>query len=469
MLLVVVGKSGTVYTGQASDSSEVSWFTKSLPYMVLSCCAHNDALVLCDGFSSWICHLSLDSRQFPEFRHHKLPYVGIIRIMERDKDTVELAACDGRKYNVTWTSLISKSKGEEVKSDTKSKNDSAPSTIKETMMGIKKCSETMEVEGKHIHSLNLYIKQLNILSFLLTDSKECMFSASVRVEQQTTGQVVSYSALIEFTNKKMGFELEGKWWALCISVPSHSGRHYELVRLDSHSFTPSCIVTVPLHEVDCNQNVTVTMKCYLVLDHFDMSRPLCQVPVCEAEVDILHFLTSHRVLNKGILSSPGFTESLEKLSKGRLSNPAEKIQSKVSSLPCKVATSFTSDERNVSLIKNIFSTLGCAISLSPKTEQVRLWYHELPLDIYLSQQSGKILVTFEGTKVSLVLSAKLAVESRVVKQRSSYSKLKLPPSVLRQARQSHRILQFESCKAVTPKAVIHLHHMTTNVMSLLPL
>ncbi|XP_047474558.1 uncharacterized protein LOC125028952 [Penaeus chinensis] len=469
MLLAVVGKSGTVYTGQASGSSKVSWFTKSLPYMVLSCCAHNDALVLCDGFSSWICRLSLDSRQFPEFRHHKLPYVGIIRIMERDKDTVELATCDGRKYNVTWSSLISKGK-EEAKSDTKTKNDGAPSSIKETMMGIKRCSERMEVEGKHIHNLNLYIKQLNILSFLLTDSEECMFSASVRVEQQTIGQVVSYSALIEFTNKKVGFELEGKWWALCISVPTLNGRHYELVRLDSHSFTPSCIVTVPLREVDWNQNVkTVTMKCYLVLDHFDMSRPLCQVPVCEAEVDILHFLTTHRVLNKGILTSPGFTESIEKLSKGRQSNPAENIQSKVSSLPCKVSTSFTSDERNVSLIKNIFSTLGCTISLSPKTEQVRLWYHELPLDMYLSQQSGKILVTFEGTKASLVLSAKLSVENRVVKQRSFYSKLKLPPSVLRQARQSHRILQFESCKAVTPTAVIHLHHITTNVMSLLPL
>ncbi|XP_027214105.2 uncharacterized protein [Penaeus vannamei] len=470
MLLVIVGKSGTVYIGQAGGSSRISWFTKSLTNMVLSCCALDDALAFCDGFSCWICHLSLDSRQFPEVRPHRLPYVGIIKISEMDKDTVELATCDGRKYNVAWSSLVSKSKCEEGKNDTKSKNDSAPSTIKETMMGIKKCSERMEVEGQHIHSLNLYIKQLNILSSLLTDSKEFMFSASVRVEQQTIGQVVSYSALIEFTNKKVGFELEGKWWALCISVPTRNGRHYELVRLDSHSFIPSCIVTVPLREVDWNQNArTVTMECYLVFDHFDMSHPLCQVPVCVAEVDILHFLTAHRVLNKGILASPGFAESIEKLSKSRQNTQAEKMQSKVSSLPCKVSTSFTSDERNVSLIKNIFSTLGCAISLSPKTEQVRLWYHEIPLDIYLSQQSGKILLTFEGTKASLVLSAKLAVEGRIVKQRPSYSKLSLPPTVLRQARQSHRILQFESSKAVTPTAVIHLHHITTNLMSLLPL
>ncbi|XP_042855431.1 uncharacterized protein LOC122242244 isoform X2 [Penaeus japonicus] len=469
MLLVVVTKSGMVYIGQASGSLRISWFSKSLSNVVLGCCGHHDAFAFCDGFNSWICHLFLDSRWFPEFRCHKLPYVGIFKVTETDKDSVELAACDGRKYTVTWNALISRSKEEEAKSDPKSKNAVALSSIKETMMGIKKCSERMEEEGKHLHDLNLYIKQMNILSIILHDSED-VFSAKVRVEQQTIGQVVSYNALIEFTNKKVGFELKGKWWALCVSVPTLSGRHYETVRLDSHSFTPSCVITVPLREVDWNENVsTVAMDCALVLDHFDMSRPLCQVSICVAEVDILHFLTASRVLNKRVLASSNFTEIIKKLSKERHNNQAEKMQNKVSSVVSKVSTSFTSDERNVSLIKDIFSTLGCEISLGPKGEQVRLWYHEIPLDIHLCQQSGRILITFEGTKASLVLSAKSAIEGRIVKHRSSYTKLNLPPSVLRQARQSHRILQFESCKACTPTAVIHLHHMTTNVMSLLPL
>lgn len=486
-VIVVVGKNAIMAIGKPVPSSvlhtsttrdenygkgSLHWSTRTLTTAAVTCYGQKNALVFSDGVSCWLCRITAVGGDEMEVECHELSYNGVMQITCKNMDCIEMLTCDGRKYQCCWKVLTENNKSEnKVCSNLMSSE--LPNTVEGMMTGIQQCSQLMYDEGKSICSLDIYLRQLSLAHRLLTEPRLPLFSTSVRVEHSIM-QSSSYFAHIQFSKPKANINLEGKWWRLCIVVPGYNGDYFISAKLDSKCFATGMGMSVPIPALNLKNSLnSITIKCYLVLEHFSSFQPVCQVFACQAEVDIFHFLTCQRKLSTASLS---FQTSGISLYKTFEEQAFGNYKSNINQNPvpfCKVCTSYITHETVTSLFESLFGLIP-PLNLEQKNSEknilhVSLWYHDDRIDIHCSIKDDRTLLTFEGPNPSVVLSLRAAIERRVMDLGLPSRSVTLTPEVLRQAHLVHRISNFEANSCTTPAFVSHFHHAVTQLISLLPL
>lgn len=484
---MVVGKGAVLNIGKPTSSSVIHtsvefcgkygksslfWQTKTLTTVALTCCGQKDVLVFSDGFVCWLCHISFKSENRVALKCHKLPVSGVIEITCENVDHVEMLTCDGRKYQCSLKFLREGSKDDTHEMSSRLIDKEAPHTMEGIMTGIQRCSELMNTEGKMVHTLDMYIKQLSIAQRLLTEPQSPVFSTSVRVEQSIC-QRNSYFASIQFSKKGSNIDLDGRWWRLCMIIPGADGKKFVSTKLDDECFKTDICMCVALPRLNLSKNLdSITVESYMVLDHFSSCRPVCRVFACQTKIDIFHFLACQRNLSTSDISSPNSVKLIHAVLQGKERTNVKSSMNRGPTPHCKVYTSYITHDK----ITSLFGTLlNFAPPSSPRnktsetaTHQVSFWYHDNRIDLHCSRKGDRTHLTLEGHNPLVVLALKAALERRVTELGLPSIPVTLTPAVLRQAHLTHRILNFEANVATTPEAVSHLHHSVTYLMSLLP-
>ncbi|XP_045606869.2 uncharacterized protein [Procambarus clarkii] len=485
--IVVVGKEALMAIGRPTPSSglhasikrdgtnnkgSLVWHLEALSTLALTCYGQNNALVFSDGISCWLCHVYF-VRDQTEVKCHELPYCGVIKITCKDVDLVEMLTCDGRMYRCSWKVLTAGSKSDNHKVNFRLIDSELPHTIEGMMTGIQHCSELMDAEGKRICTLDLYLRQLSLAHRLLAEPQLPLFSTSVRVEHNIEERS-SYLANIQFRKQRTNIDLDGKWWRLCLVIPRSNGDHFISAKLDKDCFKTDMCMSVALPPLNLNKSLgSKSIQCYLVLEHFSSFRPICQVFACETKIDIFHFVTCQRNLTTANLSSQNPSIVFRKILDEKAYASSKSIINKGPTPFCKVSTSCITHEKITSLFGDLLSFIPPPCSEDTNGEKtlhkISLWYHDDCIDVQCSTKGSHTCLSLEGPNPSVVLSLKAALERRVTELELPSTPVTLTPAVLRQAHLVYRILNFEANSSTTPASLSHLHHTTTQLMSLLPL
>ncbi|XP_068231205.1 uncharacterized protein [Palaemon carinicauda] len=480
--IIVISKAGIIYVGlprrppkdipptkpHGHRKCNVSWQEERLQNSPLVCQSHDNVILISDGVSLLLSVINFISESEVCLKSHKLPYCGVVKITCVADDKLSLLTCDGRTYEKTWKGIIESIDKEKTP---KPSEPELTSSIKEVLTGIQRCSEMVTTEGNIIRDLDIYMSQLSLAASLLAEPQKDVFSGSVRIGQKLERKGY-YIAHLKLKKNIPRFDFEGKWWHLNVTVPIKGYKESLCIKLDGPHLSKDINISVPLPDLNILESLSaVKIVCYLVLGHFTTLQPVCQVLACNVNLDIFHFLSDYHELTVKDASSK-FSTVIQNFS--LLKNQSETTCSKISLSvqPCHVRLSFIDNDVNRQLflmLLNLNSSTKCTFSRLRNSDEVQLWYHNIPVDIHYSQLDKKIVVSLSGPDPSVVLAVKVTIEKHIIESGTIPSSITLDADVFEEATNSCQILAFESSKATTQVAVKHLHKIVSTTMCSVPL
>ena len=453
-------------------SSSFSWQRETLQISPVVCCGHDNVIFISDGVTSKLSVFEFAPGNKIDHKSYSLPYCGVIEIRNATGTSLDLLTCDGRTYKCSWKVLVESVKSE--KSVKLSENNNA-FTVEEVMTGIQRCSEMVQVEGKHIHHLNVYLNQLSLALTFLAEPQKDIFSATLKIEQQFEKRDM-YVALLSLRKISNGVNFEGKWWKLNATVLGKDCKQTVCVKLDGYNLNKDINLSVPLPNVDILHSLSpIKMTCHLVLGHYTTLQPVCYILACPITIDIFHFLTPcHKhSLRDSVTSSGDFSAAMQTLA---LKKQQSEISPRTGCSPvpsCHVRISFMNNDINQKLLLSLLNINSLAkpsdISTVQDSDHLQFWYHDIPVDVSYMQLKGRLVVSVSGPIPSLVLSVKAAIERQITDRGSVPPRVTLTSEVFEQAQQSCQVLEFQYSKATTQVALSHLHDMITKMLCNVPL
>ncbi|XP_063853673.1 uncharacterized protein LOC135096235 isoform X1 [Scylla paramamosain] len=476
-VIVVVSKGTTISFGRsgyqaglhASARSEVPhhagllWNTKSLPAAPVTCCGHQNMLLISDGSMCWLSHVSCSEKDKIVLRSSKLCIHGIIRISYEEK--IEMKSCDGRQYICTWDILSGKNGKEGWKQSVKDNDTELPHTVNDIMKAIGKCSEIINVEGKAIQTLVLYIKQLSLAQRLLTDQKY-IFLPTVTVEKSMGNK--DYFAKLQLKKTEADIDLRGRWWALCMVVNGGNGKSVSTTKLTDEQLRSSVyqtMLTLPPLDFSTASGY-IEILTYLVLESFTSSQAVCKVIACQVQVDILNLVGPE--CNLSTNSSRHHVGAAEVIN----ANVTSVLSTCLRKDPfpfCEISVSFMYSSKILDLVCKLLNLTVAKDSETKKSNQTTLWYRDNRIEVECMEESKKVLIKLKGSNPYVVLSSKAALERRVGELKQCVPAVTLPPSLLREACFTYRLLNYEENQASRVTTIAHLYHAITKLSSLIPL
>ena len=475
-IIAVVSKGTTISFGRNGYSSEhhpptrieetrhdrLLWSTKSLPASSVTCCGQQNMLLMSDGTVCWLCQISFTEKGEIVLRSSKLNIRGIIRITNEEK--IQMLSCDGRKYICTWDILSGENGADCWKQCVKVNNTEQPHTVNDIMKAIEKCSKIINVEGKYIQTLVLYIKQLSLAQRLLTD-KKCIFLPTIRVEKSMENN--DYFAIVQLNKTEADIDFRGKWWVLCMVVNGVTGKSVSTIKLTEEqlrsNFYQTMLVLPPLDFSTTSGNIEI--KIHLLLESFTSAQPVCKVQVCQTQVDILNFLGSEYNLST---NSSKLNFGATKITASKTTALSTGLRKDLFPL-CKMSVSFMNSSRTMELMCRLFNFTVSENSETKKSNQTTLWYRDNRIDVECVKEKNKILLKLKGSNSCVVVSLKAALERRVKELMQCVTTMTLASSVMKEAHFTYRLLNYEENHASRVTTVSHLYNAITMLSSLIPL
>lgn len=445
------------------------WHIKTLPAAPLTCCGQQNMLLFSDGTMSWLCLVSVSEKGEVILKCSKLHIKGIIKI--KYEENIQMLSCDGRKYICTWDTLSKKNENMCWKPVNRIKEKEQPCTTGEIMRTIEKCSKIINMEGKIVQTLGLYLKQLSLAQRILVEQK-CIFSPTVRVEKSVESK--DYLAVVKLSKIGADIDLRGRWWALCMVINGVKSKSVSSMRLTDDQLKSDIYQTIVLPPLDFSTSSGHTeIQSYLVLQHYSSTQPVCRVLVCQIKIDILDFLSSQCNLSLSPECNFSTTAKLCKFGATKcadLKNTSQlSLNSRREPSPfCKVSVSFINNRSTVALLHKLFNFVESKNSETKALSQAMLWYQDNRIEVSCVDEGKRICVKLESPNFSIVLSVKTALERRVEDLKEQTVSVTLTPSVLKEAHLTHRLLNYEGNRARTVNAVSHLYHAILLLSALLP-
>ncbi|KAG0724527.1 hypothetical protein GWK47_040430 [Chionoecetes opilio] len=475
-VITVVSKGTTISFGRNGYSSEhhtlvrveephqdrLIWSTKSLPTVPVTSCAQQNMLLFSDGTLCWLCQVSFSEKSEIILRSSKLCINGIIRITNEEK--IKMLSCDGRRYCCTWDILSGNNGTERWKQCVKDDN-TEPRTVNDIMKAIDKCSKIIDMEGKTIQTLMLYIKQLSIAQRLLTDNKD-IFIPTVKVEKSMENK--GYLAIVQLHKTEVDVSLRGRWWTLCMVVSGITDKSVSTMKLTDEQLRSNVYqAMLPLPPLNfCTTSGHIEIQIYLMLERFTSAVLVCKVLACQAQVDILNFMGSE--CNLSTDSSKwnfGATKTINAIKTSDLKPTQGKNRIPFS----KISVSFINSDRTLELVCRLFNLTVSKNSEMSKRNQTTLWYRDNRVDVECVEEDKKIVLQLKSSNSCVVLSLKAALERRVHELKQCVTRVTLPSSILREAHATYRLLNYEENHVKRVATASHLYHATSMLSSLIPL
>ncbi|XP_066965087.1 uncharacterized protein [Macrobrachium rosenbergii] len=481
--IVVISKAGIIYIGLPRRHPKdvpaikpiehrkcnLSWHEEKLQNSPLACQSHDNVILISDGISLLLSVVNFLSDSKVCHKTYKLPYYGVVKIASVTDDKLCLTTCDGRTYEKTWKCI--------VKSIDKEKTPKPPepelvSSVKEVLTGIQHCSEMVQAEGSLIHDLDIYMSQLSLAASLLAEPQRGIFSGTAKIEQQLE-QKGYYMAHLKLKKNISRIHFEGKWWLLNVTVPINGYKESLCIKLDGQHLNREINVSVPLPDLITVHSLSgVKIVCHLLLGHFTTFQPVCQVLACCVNIDIFHFLSDcHELTVKDVRISK-FSTAIQSFAVKRNLSETTPAEDLLPVQPCQVKLSFIDNNVNRQLflmLLNRNSIMKCNVSSLKDSNQVQLWYHDIPIDLHYSLLDKKIIISVSGPDSSVVLAVKVAIERQITENGSVPSSISLSADVFEEAQNSCQMLEFESSKAITQVAMNHLYKIVTKTLCNIPL
>lgn len=468
---VSFGRSESLYNSSNDEmpyQDSLVWHMKSLPAAPVTCCGQQNMLLFSDGTMSWLCLVSLSEEGEVILKCSKLYVKGIIKI--NDEKKIHMFSCDGRKYMCTWDTLSGQNENMCWKPGDKVKVTEQPHTISEMMKAIEKCSKIINMEGKTIQTLGLYLKQLSLAQRLLTEQK-CIFSPTIKVEKSVESK--DYLATVKLSKINADIDLRGRWWALCMVIDGIKSKSVSSMKLREEQLKSDIYQTIVLPPLDFSTTSGhIEVESYLVLQHFSSSQPVCRVLACQIKIDILDFLSTE--CNLSLSPECNFSTTAKLLEFGATKCIDTKITSHLGSeskrdpFPfCKVSLSFVNTNNTLGLLHKLFN-FESRNSETRASTQTTLWYKDNRIEVTCAEEDKNICIKLESPNSSIVLSLKTALERRIEDLKEQTVSVTLGSSVLKEAHLTHRLLNYEGNRATTVTAVSHLYHAISLLSALLP-
>lgn len=440
------------------------WHIKSLPAAPVTCCGQQNMLLLSDGAMSWLCLISFSEEGEVNLKCNKLYIKGIVRMIY--DDNIQMLSCDGRKYMFTWNTVCGKDGDKCWKPVDRVKRTEQPHTINEMMKAIEKCSKLINMEGKTIQTLELYLKQLSLAQRLLTE-KKCIFSPTIRVEKSV--ETKNYLAVVKLNKVAADINLRGRWWVLCMVINGVQSKSLSSMKLTDDQLRSDIYQTIVLPPLDFSTTSGhIEVQSYLLLQHFSSCQPVCRVAVCHIKIDILDFLSSecnlslsseHNLSTASTFCQFGTTKKTSQLG----------VHSKRDPSPfCKVMISFINTNSTLALLHKLFNLAEAKSSQTRVKKQTIFWYQDNRIDITYTENDKLLCTKLESPNSTVVLSLKTALERRVKELKQQIMSVTLASSVLKEAHVTHRLLNHEGSHASTVTAVSHLYHAIVMLLALIP-
>ncbi|XP_045129376.1 uncharacterized protein LOC123515050 [Portunus trituberculatus] len=472
-VIVVVSKGTTIsfgrsgyqegFHGKESQYAGLLWNTKSLPTVPLTCCGHQNMLLISDGSMCWLSHVSCSEKGKIVLRSSKMCIRGIIRIS--CEENIKMYSCDGRQYICTWDILSGKNGAEGWKQSVKDNDTELPHTVNDIMKAIGKCSQIVNVEGKAIQTLLLYIKQLSLAQRLLADQKY-VFLPSVRVEKGLENK--DYFAKLQLRKAEADIDLRGRWWALCLVINVSNGKSVSSIKLTDEQLRSNVyntMLTLPPFDFS-SASGHIEILAYLVLEGFTSSWAMCKVLACKVQVDVLNFVEPECNLSTSSSRLDVGTAA------GSNASVTSALRSGLRRYPypfCEISVSFMYSSKIMELVCKLLNLAVVKDPKAKKSMQTILWYKDNKIDVEYMVENQKVLIKLKGSNPYIVVSSKAALEKIVRELKQSVPVVTLPPSVMREACFTYRLLNFEENHANTVTTITHLYHAITKLSSLIPL